>query len=449
MTVPSGVDIRAGLARDEREREQILLDALRATTFTMLPGNVSQSIDKDGRYMNVKIGVKRRTVGPDGNVSFDEYPELQTAIPHFPGGGGEPKDRVLTTHPLKKGKKDDGTDSDEVTLLFGCRGIDNWEGQGGAQNPTDNRRSTGANLSDVLVLPGLHSKPNLPPFYDPDAHQTRSHIKDHVVHLHPHEGVKTKSASKWKDGDDPFAKATEFFHHLTQAAKGIESIAARDKTQHQDFLNHDAGFTRNVGLDGDNDKHHYNLHPSNGHEHSWNHLQHSTIINADGHKQDFNFGQAQHIISMLGHLLQHKGISHQISDLGHTLSAASQAIQILKSGGVVNITAATNIINSSPLTKISKLLDVGGLAQFAGGLSSGALEVAADADGGLVHATMGFQADGGATVDTLLSTGLATVNSLRFNPLPHNCADDGAASSAGVPVGGVYRTGSTLMVRTV
>jgi hypothetical protein len=36
-----------------------------------------------------------------------------------------------------------------------------------------------------------------------------------------------------------------------------------------------------------------------------------------------------------------------------------------------------------------------------------------------------------------------------FNPLPVNAANDAAAASAGVPVNGVYRNGSVLMVRTV
>lgn len=36
-----------------------------------------------------------------------------------------------------------------------------------------------------------------------------------------------------------------------------------------------------------------------------------------------------------------------------------------------------------------------------------------------------------------------------FNPLPPDAANDAAAATAGVPVGGIYKTGSQLMVRVV
>jgi hypothetical protein len=46
-------------------------------------------------------------------------------------------------------------------------------------------------------------------------------------------------------------------------------------------------------------------------------------------------------------------------------------------------------------------------------------------------------------------TGSLTLPSLLFTALPINAANDAAAATAGVPVRGVYRNGSVLMVRTV
>jgi hypothetical protein len=50
-----------------------------------------------------------------------------------------------------------------------------------------------------------------------------------------------------------------------------------------------------------------------------------------------------------------------------------------------------------------------------------------------------------ATLTGLLSLGAG----LTFTTLPVNALNDAAAATAGVPVGGVYRNGSTLMVRTI
>jgi hypothetical protein len=45
------------------------------------------------------------------------------------------------------------------------------------------------------------------------------------------------------------------------------------------------------------------------------------------------------------------------------------------------------------------------------------------------------------------ATGITTLQSLALNPLPTDALDDVAAAAAGVPVGGVYRNGSALMIR--
>jgi len=55
--------------------------------------------------------------------------------------------------------------------------------------------------------------------------------------------------------------------------------------------------------------------------------------------------------------------------------------------------------------------------------------------------------DGGFSVP--VTAPAATLGSLRFSTVPINAANDAAAATAGVPVGGVYRSGSALMVRVV
>jgi hypothetical protein len=81
----------------------------------------------------------------------------------------------------------------------------------------------------------------------------------------------------------------------------------------------------------------------------------------------------------------------------HSAFNGQQIIQLLQS----TITAkASSIINlNSPTTAVSKLLTTGGPAQIGGllsaiGISTGALEVANDASGGLTQATMGLEANG-------------------------------------------------------
>ncbi len=55
----------------------------------------------------------------------------------------------------------------------------------------------------------------------------------------------------------------------------------------------------------------------------------------------------------------------------------------------------------------------------------------------------------GGTMTGPLTAPAATLGSLRFSTVPVNAANDAAAATAGVAVGGVYRTGSALMVRVV
>jgi hypothetical protein len=56
---------------------------------------------------------------------------------------------------------------------------------------------------------------------------------------------------------------------------------------------------------------------------------------------------------------------------------------------------------------------------------------------------------GNLTAPNITATGALTAALVGFSTLPVNAANDAAAATAGVPIGGVYRNGSVLMVRTV
>ena len=56
---------------------------------------------------------------------------------------------------------------------------------------------------------------------------------------------------------------------------------------------------------------------------------------------------------------------------------------------------------------------------------------------------------GPLTAPSATISGLLTVGGVTFSTLPIVAANDAAAATAGVPLGGVYRNGSVLMVRAV
>jgi hypothetical protein len=67
-----------------------------------------------------------------------------------------------------------------------------------------------------------------------------------------------------------------------------------------------------------------------------------------------------------------------------------------------------------------------------------------------ITAAGAFTLNGPTIIDGELTVSAASAAlSMSFTTLPINAANDAAAATAGVPVGGVYRNGSALMVRTV
>jgi hypothetical protein len=100
-----------------------------------------------------------------------------------------------------------------------------------------------------------------------------------------------------------------------------------------------------------------------------------------------------------------------------------------------NITATGALSGAS--ASISGLLTAGS-ATISGALSAAGLTLTAAFNG--VTATF---------TGLLTAASLSLGGAMTFTSLPVNALNDAAAATAGVPVGGVYRNGSILMVRTV
>jgi len=123
--------------------------------------------------------------------------------------------------------------------------------------------------------------------------------------------------------------------------------------------------------------------------------------------------------------------SISLSPSGGINLKSSQSIQQLAPS--INLTGLTGITGNLGVSGLSSFQ---GLASFAGGLGTGALEAAKDSDGGLVQATMGFKVVGGFTTDTQV-----------FSSPLSNFINDAAAAGGGVAIGQLYRNGSVVMIR--
>ena len=113
--------------------------------------------------------------------------------------------------------------------------------------------------------------------------------------------------------------------------------------------------------------------------------------------------------------------------LSGLLSAASAAITGALSAGATTLTGALS----------------GTTGTFSGLLSAAGATLTAALNGTTATLT------GLLTTASLRLTSTTAATQMQFTTLPVNAATDAAAATAGVPVGGVYRNGSVLMVRTV
>lgn len=358
---------------------RIAQDGLRRSIMTALPVQVTE--DSDGKTVKLRSTIKGQTKDKNGKVTQVDISTFEDVPIHFLGGGGEDKNSVVTTHPVKKGK--DKKTADEGLAVFTARPHDTWFENGEIQDAQDLRMH---HLSDAVFIPGLRSKPRALKNISTSSYQTRSVDAKHTIDHHPANGTLIKSVDKDDKEEDPFNKAKKFYQSTVFGNVGIGHLAKNDQTSHTYSLTHSDGHKHAVK----NDKHKTTIHPDNGIEHSVNDGDHKIKIDSNG-------------------------ITEQTS------AAISRTAQS-------TITDTASQILHGGNTSVSGLLSVGG------GLSTGALEVATDANGGLVQATMGLEVGG-------VSGGLI------FGTLPPNHADDAAAATGGVVVGGVYRTGSALKVR--
>jgi len=150
-----------------------------AGLFKAMPTIITSS---DGHLANGQSGLVGFFLKPDQTIETVAYPPFQDMPVHYPGGGG-----VTHTHPVKKG--------DEGIAVAVDRNQDAWYQNGGTDNtPFDMRVH---HMADVRFLPGGRSLPrkmNPPP--SQFSQQNRSDDGNHVVDVHPTNGVSNVSTVK-------------------------------------------------------------------------------------------------------------------------------------------------------------------------------------------------------------------------------------------------------------
>jgi len=139
-------DVRESIVDDPEEPLRAAFDGLKNGIWTAMPAIVSK--DSDGKVVSVKMVIKGQTSDEKGEKKTVDYPVLADVPVHFVGGGGEDKDSVVFTHPIKE--------KDEGVVIFMSRPMDNWFEKGGVQKGSDLRTHS---LSDAMYIPGFRSKP--------------------------------------------------------------------------------------------------------------------------------------------------------------------------------------------------------------------------------------------------------------------------------------------------
>lgn len=169
---------------DPRERfedpEEMLRSAIEgalAQVWTAVPITIN-SYDPAKQTVSAQPTVKGIVRKPDGTQEHVDLPLLQDAPVHFSSGGG-----ATMTFPIKAG--------DEGLAIIASRSIDAWHQSGGNQQQTDARMH---DLSDAMILVGFKTSPKALQNVSADAVQMRSDDGEHVVELHPSNGLKLTSS---------------------------------------------------------------------------------------------------------------------------------------------------------------------------------------------------------------------------------------------------------------
>jgi hypothetical protein len=242
-------------------------------------------------------------------------------------------------------------------------------------------------------------------------------------------------------------------HRVGDSRDGTDSLQQETSPQQQKASDtvhyHDIdtaggnGITHSVN----NDKHKVSLHPTKGFQFGVNFEQTQQSTPGPGtdtsstHKTVYDFVKGilhsvmggDHTISVdpatgITHTTLKSIVHNAIQNISHT---AGQAIS--RSAGT-SITDTATQIGHDGNTNVQGTLGVSQLLSLAGGLSSGALEVAKDADGGLTHATMGFRTTGDALFDGAVN---ATTGGGASTGIAAGAMQDGAAAENVGTLGGV------------
>jgi Phage protein Gp138 N-terminal domain len=211
--------------------------------LTTMPAIVQQ--DSDGHNVTVQPAINALVRKDDGTMSQVTWPQLQTMVAHFAGGG-----LMVSTHPIKNG--------DEVILQFAARALDSWRQSGGIQNPIDARQH---HASDGFVLGGVKSDPNKIQNYATESIQHRSLDAKTTHDVHPTNGVTTKVVPASDPSTNPFNSATTFYQTVHNAVSGLIHTAMASGVSHVVSLVQSTGWLAQIN----NAAHTLNIHPTNGH----------------------------------------------------------------------------------------------------------------------------------------------------------------------------------------
>jgi hypothetical protein len=268
-------DWREHLPDDPDEMLRVLVDAVKAKLHSAFPVIVNKDTE-DGQTVELKIATKGQRRDDEGKLTHTDYPILKSVPIHFMGGGAKDEDSVLFTHPVKVAKKEqqpgqtagqeenDDKKSDEGIGIISSRPLDNWHDKAGSQDSIDRRTH---DLSDMMFIPGVRSKPRKFKWHDNKTAQIRSFDKKHVVCQDPKAGCTVKSVEegqKDKQGEDkdPYEKPKKYFQMFVQATGGVNMQATADQDEddssktvnHRRSLTHD-GHTTSWGKPGKDDVH--------------------------------------------------------------------------------------------------------------------------------------------------------------------------------------------------
>lgn len=389
---------------------ETLLHNVRKKLETNGPAQVMET-SADGHRVTMAPTIKMMVRDSDGKLSGQQISNVQDVPIHFMSGG-DGDSKVVHTHPVAKG--------DEGIYVCGSRGCDNWSVSGGFQDPMSPRMH---NLSDAMFIPGVRSDPNKIKNYNPGASELRS---NHPKGAHYQRfDAKAGSFAHHIDATDPKNDTDPLptGRHIHQIYKDTDQNN-KGKGHHDVLLNQDSD-KHGVTFDGVKHKHTISLfdgkhsHTMDGNKDSpnWttqiNNKEHYYVIDKTGHKASTS-----------------KNITH---DCANGTCSVTGNHYVAKNSNIVKNLGVGNVLTSA----FANL----GPTNFSGGFNTGALIVAADADGGLVQATMGLTVTGGTTTDAATFSNVSLLG-------PY--ANDTAAATGGIVVGGVYLTSAGyLTVRHV